>query len=142
MERTDPNTINVVLSFCKHDGYEFAGLISKKLWDRAGSIGKAISRSKWLPLNEQEFYKDLILTYYQKIEGFLEVKVFHLWIFKFMDYYFFLCISKPKIKEEFEDILKPITGPVPDPAEAPGSGPGIVSNRDMSDEDPHVEEKS
>ncbi|GBP06021.1 Regulator of nonsense transcripts 2 [Eumeta japonica] len=64
MDKEDHNNIPILLSFCKHCGEDYAGLVPKKMKDAAEKFDITIPRNTFLPAEKQAAVKGLLRDYF------------------------------------------------------------------------------
>ncbi|XP_047987286.1 regulator of nonsense transcripts 2 isoform X2 [Leguminivora glycinivorella] len=64
MDKEEPNNIPILLSFCKHCGEDYAGLVPKKIKDTAEKLNVQIPRNTFLPAEKQAVVRQLLKDYF------------------------------------------------------------------------------
>ncbi|KAI8428186.1 hypothetical protein MSG28_002421 [Choristoneura fumiferana] len=64
MDKDEPNNIPILLSFCKHCGEDYAGLVPKKIKDTAEKLNISIPRNTFLPAEKQAVVRTLLRDYF------------------------------------------------------------------------------
>ncbi|XP_026726876.1 regulator of nonsense transcripts 2 isoform X1 [Trichoplusia ni] len=64
MDKEEHNNIPILLSFCKHCGEDYAGLVPKKIRDAAEKYNVTIPRNTFLPAEKQTAVRTLLKDYF------------------------------------------------------------------------------
>ncbi|KAJ0182050.1 hypothetical protein K1T71_002772 [Dendrolimus kikuchii] len=64
MDKEEHNNIPILLSFCKHCGEDYAGLMPKKIRDAAEKYGITVPRNTFLPAEKQAVVRTLLKDYF------------------------------------------------------------------------------
>ncbi|KAG6450375.1 hypothetical protein O3G_MSEX006590 [Manduca sexta] len=64
MDKEEHNNIPILLSFCKHCGEDYAGLMPKKIRDSAEKYNVTIPRNTFLPAEKQTVVRSLLKDYF------------------------------------------------------------------------------
>ncbi|XP_034837774.1 regulator of nonsense transcripts 2 isoform X3 [Maniola hyperantus] len=64
MDKEDHNNIPILLTFCKHCGEDYAGLVPKKIKDTAEKNNVTIPRNTFLPAEKQTVVRSLLKDYF------------------------------------------------------------------------------
>ncbi|VVD00769.1 regulator of nonsense transcripts 2 [Leptidea sinapis] len=67
MDKEDHNNIPILLSFCKHCGEDYAGLIPKKIKEIAEKYNVTIPRNQFLPAEKQAAVRGLLKDYFSSL---------------------------------------------------------------------------
>ncbi|XP_045511318.1 regulator of nonsense transcripts 2 [Colias croceus] len=67
MDKEEHNNIPILLSFCKHCGEDYAGLIPKKIRDTAEKSNVTIPRNTFLPAEKQTAVRTLLKDYFASL---------------------------------------------------------------------------
>ncbi|XP_072937001.1 regulator of nonsense transcripts 2 [Epargyreus clarus] len=67
MDKEDHNNIPILLSFCKHCGEDYAGLVPKKIRDIAEKNNITIPRNTFLPAEKQTAVRSLLKDYFSSL---------------------------------------------------------------------------
>ncbi|XP_069694080.1 regulator of nonsense transcripts 2-like isoform X2 [Periplaneta americana] len=67
MDREEHNNVNIILSFCRHCGEDYAGLVPRKIRMLAENFQVALPRSKLLTKEKQRNVKTLLKDYYASL---------------------------------------------------------------------------
>ncbi|CAK1544178.1 unnamed protein product [Leptosia nina] len=67
MDKEDHNNIPILLSFCKHCGEDYAGLVPKKIKDTAEKYNITIPRNAFLPAEKQAAVRSLLKDYFASL---------------------------------------------------------------------------
>lgn len=68
-DKEDFSNLNIILSFCRHCGDEFAGLVSTRMRHLAEQHRLEIPKSTFLPPDKQQNLRNLLRDYYQSLCG-------------------------------------------------------------------------
>lgn len=66
-DKEEFSNLNIILSFCKNCGDEFAGLVSKRMQDLAVQHNMEIPKSTFLPRDKQQNLRNLLRDYYTSL---------------------------------------------------------------------------
>ncbi|KAL4721198.1 hypothetical protein ACJJTC_016438 [Scirpophaga incertulas] len=64
MDKEEHNNIPILLSFCKHCGEDYAGLMPKKIRDAAEKYNTTVPRNTFLPAEKQTVVRTLLKDYF------------------------------------------------------------------------------
>ncbi|XP_048488261.1 regulator of nonsense transcripts 2 [Plutella xylostella] len=67
MDKEDHNNIPILLSFCKHCGEDYAGLVPKKIRETAEKNNITIPRNTFLPAEKQAVVRQLLRDYFSSL---------------------------------------------------------------------------
>ncbi|CAG9098109.1 unnamed protein product [Plutella xylostella] len=67
MDKEDHNNIPILLSFCKHCGEDYAGLVPKKIRETAEKNSITIPRNTFLPAEKQAVVRQLLRDYFSSL---------------------------------------------------------------------------
>ncbi|XP_045486261.1 regulator of nonsense transcripts 2 [Pieris rapae] len=67
MDKDDHNNIPILLSFCKHCGEDYAGLVPKKIKDTAEKLNVTVPRNTFLPAEKQTAVRSLLKDYFASL---------------------------------------------------------------------------
>lgn len=67
MDKEEHNNISILMSFCKHCGEDYAGLIPKKIRDVAEKHNVTIPRNTFLPIEKQTVVRALLKDYFSSL---------------------------------------------------------------------------
>ncbi|KAL0895005.1 hypothetical protein ABMA27_013477 [Loxostege sticticalis] len=67
MDKEDHNNIPILLSFCKHCGEDYAGLMPKKIRDASEKYNIAVPRNTFLPAEKQAVVRTLLRDYFSSL---------------------------------------------------------------------------
>ncbi|XP_038207434.1 regulator of nonsense transcripts 2 [Zerene cesonia] len=67
MDKEEHNNIPILLSFCKHCGEDYAGLIPKKIKDAAEKYNVTVPRNTFLPAEKQTAVRTLLKDYFASL---------------------------------------------------------------------------
>ncbi|CAG4943930.1 unnamed protein product [Colias eurytheme] len=67
MDKEEHNNIPILLSFCKHCGEDYAGLIPKKIRDTAEKNNVTVPRNTFLPAEKQTAVRTLLKDYFASL---------------------------------------------------------------------------
>uniref|UniRef100_A0A0A9YP83 Nonsense-mediated mRNA decay protein 2 n=1 Tax=Lygus hesperus TaxID=30085 RepID=A0A0A9YP83_LYGHE len=66
-DKENHNNVSVIISFCKHCGEDFAGLVAKRVRKLCEQFGREVPRSSLLPPEKQNNVKGLFNEYYTSL---------------------------------------------------------------------------
>lgn len=66
-DKDEFSNLNIILSFCKNCGDEFAGLVSKRMQELADQHNMEIPKSTFLPPDKQQNLRNLLRDYYTSL---------------------------------------------------------------------------
>ncbi|CAG9566638.1 unnamed protein product [Danaus chrysippus] len=64
MDKEEHNNIPILLSFCKHCGEDYAGLVPKKIKDSAKKFNVTVPRNTFIPAEKQTAVRSLLKDYF------------------------------------------------------------------------------
>ncbi|CAB0039926.1 unnamed protein product [Trichogramma brassicae] len=67
MDKEEHNNTNIILSFCKHCGEDYAGLVSKKIRELSEKMNVPLPTSNFLPTEKKQNVKTLLRDYYNSL---------------------------------------------------------------------------
>ncbi|XP_034935867.1 regulator of nonsense transcripts 2-like [Chelonus insularis] len=67
MDKEEHNNANIILSFCRHCGEDYAGLVPRKVRDLSEKLNVTIPKSKVLPPDKQQNVRTLLREYYNSL---------------------------------------------------------------------------